>query len=69
MILETFPQNYTSRVEITDFEKHFLSGFPQIQDHMKKLNFFKKRFDGFIYSGRETYTKVVNSFLDSGKPL
>lgn len=54
---------------IADFEKHFLSGFPSIQDHMKKLNYFKKRLDGFIYSGRDTYTKIINDFIQSGKPV
>lgn len=54
---------------IADFEKHFLSGFPCIQEHNKNLNYLKKRLDGFIYAGRDTYTKVVNDFIESGKPL
>lgn len=47
-ILESFAQDYTSRVLIADFEKLYLSGFPPIKDHTKTLNFLKKRIDGFI---------------------
>lgn len=54
---------------IADFEKHFLAGFPPIKEHTKSMNFFKKRLDGFIYTGRDTYTKMITQFAESGKQL
>lgn len=33
------------------------------------MNFFKKRLDGFIFSGRDTFTKVINELRESGKPI
>ena len=54
---------------ISDFEKHFLSGFPAITQVQKDFNVFKKRFDGFFFAGRDTYRQVIQELREKEFPL
>jgi hypothetical protein len=56
-------------VLISDFERHYLSGFPQQQRFSKLANLIKRRIDGFIFSGRDTFQKVISQLIESGKPI
>lgn len=68
-LLQHFTQDYTSRVLITDFEKHYLSGFPTMPKSRKFANIFKKRLDGFLYAGRDTFERITKQAIASQKPI
>jgi len=59
LALENFAQNFTSRLETTDFETWFLSGRPQMSVLVRKANEIKKRVDGFVYGGRDTFNRMM----------
>ena len=65
LALENLAQNFTSRLEIKDFESWFLSGRPRMSAVVRKVNEIKKRIDGFIYGGRDTFNRVIKEFISS----
>lgn len=65
LILEGFSQNYTSRVLIQDFENQYLCGFPLVKYTTRLFNGFKKRIDGFIFAGRNTFYEIMNDLKES----
>ncbi len=69
LALENLAQNFTSRLEVKDFESWFMSGRPQMSAVVRKANEIKKRVDGFIYGGRDTFNRVIKDFIASGKPV
>ena len=66
LALENIVQNFTSRLETRDFETWFLSGGPQVSVLVRKANEIKKRVDGFIYGGRDTFNRMIKEFIASG---
>lgn len=36
---------------------------------VRKLNEIKKRVDGFIYGGRDTFNRVIKEFIASNQPV
>ena len=59
LALENIVQNFTSRLETRDFETWFLSGRPQVSVLVRKANEIKKRVDGFVYGGRDTFNRMM----------
>lgn len=69
LALEGMALNYTSRVEVKDVVSWYLSGRPDVPSHVRQINELKKRTDGFIFAGRDTFIKVIKEFMESGKPV
>ena len=69
LALDGMALNFTSRVEVKDVVSWYLSGRPDVPSHVRQINELKKRTDGFIFAGRDTFIKVIKEFMESGKPV
>ena len=58
-----------TRIEIEDFISWLLSGRPETAKIFQTLIKLKRRVDGFLYSGIETFRSVIEKFIADGKAV
>ncbi len=58
-----------TRIEIEDLISWLLSGRPEIANLLQAAIKLKRRVDGFLYSGIETFRSVIDKFIADGKAV
>jgi hypothetical protein len=56
-------------MEVKDVQMWVLAGRPRSSELVRTINEIKKRVDGFIYGGRDTFNRLIKEFALSGKPV
>jgi hypothetical protein len=58
-----------TRIEIEDLISWLLSGRPEKSDILQTAIKLKRRVDGFLYSGIDTFRLVIEKFIADGKAV